>query len=50
MELQDYLNIIREFSTQYGNLLEDLMEQFGYILYLKSRQKWLENIFANTEG
>ena len=29
MELQDYLNIIREFSTQYGNLLEDLMEQFG---------------------
>jgi hypothetical protein len=29
MELKDYLNIIREFSTQYGNLLEDLMEQFG---------------------
>lgn len=29
MELNDYLNIIRESSTQYGDKLLDLMEQFG---------------------
>ena len=29
MTKNDYLNIIREFSTQYGDKFLDLMEQFG---------------------
>lgn len=29
LEISDYLKIIKEFSTQYGDKLLDLMEQFG---------------------
>ena len=29
MDVNDYLKIIKEFSTQYGDKLLELMEQFG---------------------